>query len=254
MVDIEEDDRQGPVVPRRAVDLALEVVHQVALVVQAGQGIEDRQPVQLLVVIGLDIAAGQEAVQAVADPEVVAIGQRGLFRGRVVDEGPVGAFQVRGQITVDVQVEPRVAARDREIMDGDVTVIAATQDDRLLLQEVAGAHRQPGRVDMDQAGVLAGSREGPLRLDLLSHGLDSHGNPPPPAGRPIRPHLPGRPAERGHLSGPFTRVVAADALPCGMGAPSPPMSIPNESRDANRGRTRSARGPVGSGRIDTTPS
>ena len=158
MVDIEEDDRQGPVVARRAVDLALEVVHQVALVVQAGQGIEDRQPVQLLVVIGLDIAAGQEAVQAVADPEVVAIGQRGPFRGRVVDEGPVGALQVRGQITVDVQVEPRMAARDREIVDGDVTVIAAAQDDRFLFQEVAGAHRQPGRVDMDQAGVLAGSR------------------------------------------------------------------------------------------------
>ena len=193
MVDVEEDQRQRPAVPRRAVDLALEVVHQVPLVVQAGQRVVDRQPVQLLVVLGLDVAAGQEAVQAVADAEIIAVGQRGVLRGRVVDERPVGALQVGDHVAVDVQVEPRVTARDRMVEDGDVAIVAAAQDDRPPLEQVARPHRQAGRIDVDQAGIIAGPREGSLQLDLLSHGLDSHAHPPL-RRRPIRPSpLAGRP-------------------------------------------------------------
>ena len=139
-------------------------------------------------VFGLDVAAGQEAVQAVTDPDVVAIGHRGPFRGRVVDEGPVGALQVRGQIAVDIQVEPRMhmAARDREIVDGDIAVIAAAQDDRFPFpgggEEVPIANS--GRVDMDKARASLQVRDkGRFDLDLLGYGLDSHGNPPPTAGR-----------------------------------------------------------------------
>ena len=51
------------------VGLPLEVFEEVAVVVQPGEGVEDRQPVEFLVILGLDVAAGQEAEQAVAHPQ-----------------------------------------------------------------------------------------------------------------------------------------------------------------------------------------
>ena len=61
--------------PRRSGQLAVEELEQVALVVDLREAVDDRQPVDLLVVLRLDVAAGEEAVDAVADPQIVAVGE-----------------------------------------------------------------------------------------------------------------------------------------------------------------------------------
>src|SRR5256885_9155992 len=42
-------------------------------VVDVGQSVHDRQPVNLLVVVGLDVPAGEELVDAIPDPQVIAV-------------------------------------------------------------------------------------------------------------------------------------------------------------------------------------
>ena len=69
-------ERQRPLVPGGAGQLAVEEFEQVPLVVDLRQGVDDRQPVDLLVILGFDVAAGEEAVDAVADPEVIAVVER----------------------------------------------------------------------------------------------------------------------------------------------------------------------------------
>ena len=66
-VDVEQDDRQRPLVPGRAGQFAVQEFDQVALVVDLREAVDDRQAVDFFVVLGLDVAAGEEAEDAVAD-------------------------------------------------------------------------------------------------------------------------------------------------------------------------------------------
>ena len=111
--------------------LAVEELRQVALVVDLGQAVEDREPVDLLVVLGLDVAAGQEAVDAVADAQVVAVlEQPGSVELLVVDERAVGALQVADVVASSVRLDAGVAARDGVVVDADVAVVAAAEHER----------------------------------------------------------------------------------------------------------------------------
>src|SRR5262249_21726948 len=122
------------------------------------QAVDDRQPVDFLVVIGLDVAAGQEAVDAVAHPQVVAVLELAHRGRRVVDEGAVGALQVDGVVAVGARLDAGVAAGDGVVVDADVRVVAAADDQGRVAQRVARAHAGPGRVDVDQAGLAPGDR------------------------------------------------------------------------------------------------
>ncbi len=157
-VDVEHHQRQRPAVAGRAGDLAVEELHHVALVVRVGQGVDDGEPIDLLVILRLDVAAGEVAIDAVADAQVVAVLQLADGGGHVVDEGAVGALQVDGVVAVRPRLNPSVAARDGVVVDADVTVVAATQDDRRVGQRVAGPHAGPGGVDVDHAGITTGRR------------------------------------------------------------------------------------------------
>ena len=129
-VQVEHDQRQRPVVARRPRQLAVEELQQVALVVDVGQGVDDGQAIDFLVVLRLDVAAGQEAVDAVADAQVIAVLELADRGGHVVDEGAVGALQIDGVIAVGPGLDAGVAARDGMIVDADVAVVAAAQDHR----------------------------------------------------------------------------------------------------------------------------
>ena len=73
VVDVEHDQRQRPPVALRARDLALEQLVEEPLVVDAGQAVEDRQAVDLLVVGALDVGAGQELQHRLAEAHDVAV-------------------------------------------------------------------------------------------------------------------------------------------------------------------------------------
>src|SRR5439155_20397694 len=76
-VDVEEDEGQRPLVPGRSGQLAVDELEQVALVVDLRQAVDDRQPINLFVILRFDVAAREEAVNAVADAEVVAVREAG---------------------------------------------------------------------------------------------------------------------------------------------------------------------------------
>jgi len=94
VVDVEEHERERLTAPRMPGELALEELEQMALVVQTGQSVEDRQLVELIVVGGLDVGPGEELLDGVADAQLVAVPERLAHHALVVDEAAVGAAEI----------------------------------------------------------------------------------------------------------------------------------------------------------------
>src|SRR5262249_21952488 len=88
-VEVEHDDGQRPAVALRARQLPVEELQQITLVVDLGQSVDDGEAVDLLVIFGLDVAAGEEAIDAIADTKIVAVLELANGGGHVVDEGAV---------------------------------------------------------------------------------------------------------------------------------------------------------------------
>src|SRR5437868_5832426 len=93
-VEIVHNERQRPAVASRSRQLAVKELEQVALVVGVGQGINNRQAINFLVVFGFHVAAGQEPVNAIADAKVIAILELGYGGRHVVDKRAIGALQI----------------------------------------------------------------------------------------------------------------------------------------------------------------
>ncbi len=161
-VNIDHDQRQGALVARRTGDLAVEEFEEVALVERLGESVHDREAIDLLVILRLDIAADEEAVNAIADAEVVAVLELVHRRGDVVDVRAVGALQVHRIVAVGARLNAGVSARHRMIVDADFAVAGAADDDGLFTQRIARAHARAGGINMDEAGVAARHRDGPF--------------------------------------------------------------------------------------------
>src|SRR5262249_44136847 len=115
-VDVKQQKCQRPGVAAGTDQFAVEEFHQVALVVNLGQGIDNGQPVNLFVVLGFDVAAGQEAVNAVANPQIIAVVyQDGAGDRPVVDKRAVGAYQVGDEYAVLRRLNARMLARHRVV-------------------------------------------------------------------------------------------------------------------------------------------
>ena len=127
--------------------------------VHAGEAVDDREAVNLLVILGLDVAAGEIAKDPVADAKVVAILEL-VHGGRaIVDEGAVGALQVHGVMAIEARVNADVPARDRRVVNLQIAVGIAADDERGVGQHVARAHAHAGRINVNEAsGAVAGSR------------------------------------------------------------------------------------------------
>ena len=95
VIDVKKQQRQRSLVPRRPGQLPVEELHEVALVVDFGQGVDDGEAINLLVVLRLDVAAGQEAINAIADAEIVAVAKPLRLGRHVVNEGAVRALHGR---------------------------------------------------------------------------------------------------------------------------------------------------------------
>src|SRR5206468_1609651 len=112
--------------------------------------------INLFVVFGLDVTAGEEPVEAVPDPQVIPIPQRAGLLPQIVDERPIGAGQV-GDFELAV-----VAADDLGVLPGhrrvrvqNRAVVVAADENRLSRERVAGPHLGAARVDVNEAGLLA---------------------------------------------------------------------------------------------------
>ena len=105
-------------------------------------------------VFRLDIAAREDAVDAVADPQVVAVVQDVADDRRVVDERPVGADEILGDVPLGGRLDARVLPRDGVVVDVDGAVHPAADHhgggDR---ERVALPHAGATGVDVDEAGV-----------------------------------------------------------------------------------------------------
>src|SRR5262249_24268988 len=90
MVDVEHDQRKRTPVATAPGQLAVQVLHEIALVISLGQTIDDGHSVDLFEVSLLDRAARQEFADGGADLEQVAVAQGLLVHGVVADIGAVG--------------------------------------------------------------------------------------------------------------------------------------------------------------------
>src|SRR5882724_9784249 len=112
MVDVQQEDGEWPAVSGRTRHLALEELHQVALVVQQRKSIRDGEPVDGLVVLRLHLAAlvgGEELQNGRAQPHEVP-GTKQAFTGHllVVHEGAVGGAAVADKVAALARVNRAV--------------------------------------------------------------------------------------------------------------------------------------------------
>src|ERR1043166_6940545 len=149
LVDVDHDQREGALITGAASELAVEEFEEVALVEGLGQGIHDGEAVDFLVVFRLDVAAGQEAIDAVAHAEVVAVLELVHGGGDVVDVGAVGRLEIDGVVAVGAGLDAGVATAYRVVVDADLAVAGTAEDDRLVGESVARAHAGAGGIDVD---------------------------------------------------------------------------------------------------------
>ena len=118
-----------------------------------GQGVDDREAIDFLVIFVLDVAAHEEAIDAVADAQIIAVLELVHGSGHVVDEGAVGALQIDGVIAVDAGLNAGVPARHGMIVDADVAIAAPAQHHGVVAQRIARAHAWAGRVNVHQTRI-----------------------------------------------------------------------------------------------------
>ena len=112
VIDVEHHQRQRAPVAVRARDLALDRVHEVALVEDLRQPVDGGEPVDLLVVGVLDVAAGEELEDRAADLDEITIAHHVLVDGLVVDVGAVRRAEVADQDRLAHVDDLGVVARD----------------------------------------------------------------------------------------------------------------------------------------------
>src|SRR5690606_6660119 len=104
-----------------------------------------------LVVPGLDVAVADELEDALADHDVVAVGQHRLGHRLVVDPGRVGGAEVADPVLVALQPYLAMRARDAAVGDDQVGLVRAADQHRLPAK--VDAPSQTLAVDDDQAGT-----------------------------------------------------------------------------------------------------
>ena len=77
VIDVEHHERWRPLEPLGPHHLAVQKLHQITLVVNFGQRLDDRELVNDHMIARLDVTAGKEAEDAIADAEIVAVVEQG---------------------------------------------------------------------------------------------------------------------------------------------------------------------------------
>ncbi len=153
VIDVEHHQRQRSPVAVRARYLAFDRVHEVALVEDLRQAVDGRQPVDLLVVRVLDVAAREELEDRAADLDEISVAQHVFVDQLVVDVRAVRRSEIADQDRLARVHDLRVIARDRFLIDLDVAFRRPPDHQRRRVQVVLLA--QLHAVDDDEARLLA---------------------------------------------------------------------------------------------------
>src|SRR5262249_24613652 len=125
-----------------------------------------REPVDLFVVLRLDVAAREEAIDAIADAQVVAVVQRHRTLDHpVVDECAVGAAQVGYADVAGFRVHAAVLSGNRVIRNTDLAVFTSADLQGLVSEGIPCAHLGAGGVNVNEAGGTVRGHGPPNRCD-----------------------------------------------------------------------------------------
>ena len=151
-VDVEEQERQWPGVAAAARDFAREEVHQIPAVERAREAVHDRELVQLLVVLRLEIVAGEKLECDPHELHTVAGLQHGLLarlERAPVQPGAVGR--------AEIAQENALALAELAVLAGDAVdrhdhFAAGIAPDRERGRRERNPATDVGATDHDQAG------------------------------------------------------------------------------------------------------
>ena len=142
--------------------LPFDELQQIPLVVDLRQAVDDGEPVDLLVILGLDrsqFPPEKELEDGRADLDQIARAQgRVAAHLDVVQVGAVGRAVVAHEDAVLLEQQRAVPARDVVQLEDDLAGIAAPDGGLVLLEDELLP--QAGPVDLHQAGLLASRRGG----------------------------------------------------------------------------------------------
>ena len=132
-------------------EFTVKILEQITLVRYFGEGIENGQPMDFLVILRLDIAAGQEAEEVPTATEIVPVIERSGAYANVIDKGAVGAVKIDDDETFSFGLDACMAARQGHIIERDRALAAPSQNNLTVGKGIAGAHSLSGGIDTDQA-------------------------------------------------------------------------------------------------------
>ena len=106
----------------------------------------------LFMVLRLDVAAGQETVDAIPEPEVIAVFELTVRDRNLIDGSTIGALEIGNSETIALRLEAGMVAGHRRVIDTDVALEVASQQNRAVAQYKTTAQAQAWGVDLDEIG------------------------------------------------------------------------------------------------------
>src|SRR5690606_5601775 len=146
---------------------------EVAAVEQVAQRVVRGELVDLFVVAGFDAGLADELEDALADGDVVAVGQVARVEALVIDRDRIGRAEIADAIDVALAPDPAMLARDALVADGEIGVVGAADEHRRILH--VDAPPQALAVDDHEAGGAWRGPRGPRTEHGALRGLVRHG-------------------------------------------------------------------------------
>jgi hypothetical protein len=155
VIEVEHHHRVVALVAPRAGGLLLDLLMEVALVVYFGEAVDRHQAVDLFVVLNFHIAARDELEDGSADLQLVAVAESDRVDELVVHVGAVRRAEVLDDVALVVEGDTRVVARHAFLVDLELALRRAANDQGLFGERHTPAHVVA--VDHDEARIRGDS-------------------------------------------------------------------------------------------------
>ena len=174
VVDVEHQERERALVALGACDLFIQHLIEIPLVVQLGEAVGRHQPIDLLVVLDLDVITYDELQNRAADFQLVAVPEATLlFDEVIVDVRSIGRVEVANAEHALVEPEAAVVARDALLVDLNFALRGAPDDKGFSGDVDPAPYILP--VDHDQTSAVALLPRSASRRRLGQHRLTRAG-------------------------------------------------------------------------------
>ncbi len=168
-IHIDDAHRQRSLVAHGAGDFAIDRFDEVAAVVEVGQRVVGGELVDLLVVVRLHAGVADELEDALAQGQVIAVGQDRLLDRAIVEAGGIGRVQIAYPVLIAVAPDLAMQARHAPVRDVQVGLARAPDHHRLRID--VGAPAQPLALDDHHAGRARAGRTRSIAEDRALGGL-----------------------------------------------------------------------------------